>query len=347
MQRERHANGSSSIFGLLDEGAVLIGSAEIHVDALHLVAFKPEELGISKALSAPGGAFVGDEGLVSLDEDSLEFVPLDPVGVAPAAREIGGLVDRVVIRTGEVKIIVQRVLDGLAVIRHVGRKDGADDLGSVLPGHLNSPTPAAVHRELVSEAGERQEPPPPRRYRRMSSARRWRRSPNDKKVSCLVPPSILPNQDRYYDERNHPKPTSQPRIVAIDPYRRGMARKGRKGWVIASSGSPIGDQPAHDPCPPKSRAGNRGRPRHRACHRKAFSRRRLARGAARHRGRIVVEERGGAGSRRPYLGAAVRHLRCKRGRKRHRRDRTPLRQARRGGQQCRRRGVRAAARDLR
>src|SRR6476661_3709686 len=104
MQRERHANGSSSVFGLLDEGAVLIRSAEIHVDSLHLVAFKLEELGIPKALSAPGGAFVGHEGLVSFDKDSLELVPLDPVGMAPAAREIGGLVDLVVIRTGEVKI---------------------------------------------------------------------------------------------------------------------------------------------------------------------------------------------------------------------------------------------------
>jgi len=63
-------------------------------------------------------------------------VPLDPAGVAPAALEVSGLVDVVVIGAGEVEIIGKCVLDGLAVVRHVGGEDGADDLLLVVIWHF-------------------------------------------------------------------------------------------------------------------------------------------------------------------------------------------------------------------
>jgi hypothetical protein len=50
MQRERHEDNSGSIFALPDEGAVLIGGAEIDVDTADLVSVEDEELGISEVL---------------------------------------------------------------------------------------------------------------------------------------------------------------------------------------------------------------------------------------------------------------------------------------------------------
>src|SRR6266404_3911983 len=135
MQRERHTDGSSSVFVLLDKSTVLIGGAEINIDAFDLVTFEAEELGIPEVLSTLGHAFVGHKGLIAFDEDSFELMPFDPVGIAPAAYEISGLVDLVVIWAREPEIVSERDFDGLAVVRQVGGKDGADDLRSVAIGH--------------------------------------------------------------------------------------------------------------------------------------------------------------------------------------------------------------------
>ena len=70
--------------------------------------------------------------------------------------------------------------------------------------------------------------------------------------------------------------------------------------------------PAMALLPAKSRSRHRRRARHRACDGETISRRGLAGGAARHRGRIAA--RRGRRPRRPrqHAGAALRRLRCRR-----------------------------------
>src|SRR5262249_49194797 len=75
-----------------------------------------------------GEAMVGHESLVALDKDSFEFVPFDPVRALPAPGEIGRLVDAVVEWTGESKVLCQRLLHALAVVRLIGGKDRADQV---------------------------------------------------------------------------------------------------------------------------------------------------------------------------------------------------------------------------
>src|SRR5258706_206090 len=119
-------------------------------------------------------------------------------------------------------------------------------------------------------------------------------------------------------------------------------------WVIGAHRSPTANGSTHDLLfLAKSRAGNRRRARHGAGGGKTVSRRGLARGVARHRGRTVMEERRGAWRCQPYAGAALRRLRCKGRCERRRRNRTAFRPARRAGQQRRHRYVRAAAGDIR
>jgi hypothetical protein len=74
---------------LFHERAILICRAEIHIDAFDLVAFERKKLGVAEIPATFGHAFVGHKGLVAFDEDPFEFVPLDPVAVAPAPLEIG------------------------------------------------------------------------------------------------------------------------------------------------------------------------------------------------------------------------------------------------------------------
>jgi len=106
----------------------VVGRAEIDIDASDLVAFKDETLGIAKALSVPGRALIGHKGRIAFDQNPFEILPFDPVAGLPAPREIGRLVDAVVIGTGETEIVGEGRFDGLAIVRPVGRKQGADDL---------------------------------------------------------------------------------------------------------------------------------------------------------------------------------------------------------------------------
>src|ERR1700738_131063 len=138
MQCEGHAANSGSAFTQPDEDTILIAGAEIDVDAFNLVAFKAEKLGIAELLSASSQTFVSHKGLVAFDEDFFELVPLDPARIAPAAFEINGLVDLVVKRAGEAEIFGERVFDGLAVVRQIGGKEGADDLRAIANGHRAS-----------------------------------------------------------------------------------------------------------------------------------------------------------------------------------------------------------------
>src|SRR5260370_37868583 len=92
---DRHAQHFSLL--LFHERPIPVRGAEIDIDAFDLVAFEGEELGIPEILSTFGQAFVGHKGLIAFDKDLFEFMPFDPVGVAPATYEIGGLVDLVVI----------------------------------------------------------------------------------------------------------------------------------------------------------------------------------------------------------------------------------------------------------
>jgi len=79
----------------LGKYAVLVACAEINVDAPDLVAFEAEELGIAKAFPALGHTSVGHKGPFTLNTDSFQFLPLDPVAAAPASLEISRLVDRI------------------------------------------------------------------------------------------------------------------------------------------------------------------------------------------------------------------------------------------------------------
>ena len=101
---------------LFPERAILVGSAEIHIDAFDPDAFKAEKLRIAKTPAAFCQAFVGHKGLIAFSEDLFQFVPLDPVAVAPAALEIGRLVDLVVIRARKTEVIGEGILNDLAIV---------------------------------------------------------------------------------------------------------------------------------------------------------------------------------------------------------------------------------------
>src|SRR5258705_2101549 len=118
---------------LLDENPILIRRTEIHIDAPYLVAREHKKLGVAKPFSAFGRAPVGHEGRVAVDKDSFQLMSLDPFGVLPATREIARLVDAIVVGAGETKVVGERILDGVTVVRHVRCKDRSDDIG--LAGH--------------------------------------------------------------------------------------------------------------------------------------------------------------------------------------------------------------------
>ena len=119
-----------------------------------------------------------------------------------------------------------------------------------------------------------------------------------------------------------------------------------RAWVIGAGNLSLANGPAHAPLPAKNRSRHRRRARHRACDGQTISRRGLAGGAARHRGRVAAWR--GRRPRRPrqHAGTALRRLRCQGGGERHGGGERALRPARRAGQQCRHRGVRAFARHL-
>src|SRR5947207_2071865 len=150
MQRKRHETTPKSAFALPDEGAVLIGRAEIHIDALDLVALEAEEFGIAKTLAALGHASISHKCLIAFDENSFELMPFNPVGYPPAAHKIRGLVDLVVIRAGEMEIVSERVFNRLAVVRQISSEESADDLRLVLGRHVNLLMPAAAHRATAT-----------------------------------------------------------------------------------------------------------------------------------------------------------------------------------------------------
>ena len=109
----------------------MIGGAEINLDAFDLVALEAEEFGVTETFAALGHASVRHKGRIALDEDPFELMPFDPVGDAPAARKISGLVDLVVIGAGKMKILSEGPFDGLAVVRQISSEQRADDVGLV------------------------------------------------------------------------------------------------------------------------------------------------------------------------------------------------------------------------
>src|SRR5689334_17682706 len=94
---------------LTDKRTILIGRAEIDVDAANLITGEREDLRVAKAFAVPGDALIGDEGGTAVDADALERMLCDPVAAAPATIEIGRLVDLVVIGAGEAEIRGQPV----------------------------------------------------------------------------------------------------------------------------------------------------------------------------------------------------------------------------------------------
>src|ERR1700739_3382456 len=74
----------SSLSLLRREYAILIGRAEIDIDATHPVADEHEDLGIAETLSVFRRALIGDESLIVIDHDPFELLARDPVGGLPA-----------------------------------------------------------------------------------------------------------------------------------------------------------------------------------------------------------------------------------------------------------------------
>ena len=120
----------------LDEGAIVVSSAEIYIDATDPVAIKREELRVAEFRAFIGEASVSDERLVSLLENPLNEVRQDALAVGPAPFEIGGLVDLVVIRARECEILGQQPLDNVSIFRFVGSKTSANDVRFASGRHL-------------------------------------------------------------------------------------------------------------------------------------------------------------------------------------------------------------------
>src|SRR6185312_13496250 len=135
----------SRLLRLFYKHSILISRAEIDIDALDLVALEPDELGVAKTLAILGDTSVGHESLVTLHEDSFEFMPLDPVAAAPASDEVFGLVDRIVVRAGEVEMLRHPILHRVAVTRQIGGKQGADDVGFAA-AHVRPPPETCQNR---------------------------------------------------------------------------------------------------------------------------------------------------------------------------------------------------------
>jgi hypothetical protein len=112
----------------------LEGGAEIDHDAANLAAFEREELRVAKAPAICRQTAIGHEGFVAPNEDALDVVAGDPAGVAPAALEIGRLVEAVIERAGEAKIISERVADLLPVIGEIGGEEVSHQAFEVI-GH--------------------------------------------------------------------------------------------------------------------------------------------------------------------------------------------------------------------
>ena len=85
------------------------------------------------------------------------------------------------------------------------------------------------------------------------------------------------------------------------------------GMGYRSGKSSLANGPAHAPLSAKDCPRHRRRARHRACDRQTLSRRGLAGGAARHRGRIAARRGRRHRRSRQYAGTALRRLRCQGG----------------------------------
>ena len=113
---------SAWLWLLWHERATHISCAEINVDASDPVAVESKELCIPETLSVFCRALVGHKGPIAFHKDFFERMPFDPVAAAPTPRKVGGLVDRVIIRTGKPEFVVEKILNGLAIVRQVGSK---------------------------------------------------------------------------------------------------------------------------------------------------------------------------------------------------------------------------------
>ena len=94
-----------------DESAVLVTGAEIDFNAADPVAVEAVKLGVAEFLAVDIDDPVGHEGFVALLEDAFDIEHPDALAVRPAALEIGGPVDGVVIGTGEGEVVGQCAFD--------------------------------------------------------------------------------------------------------------------------------------------------------------------------------------------------------------------------------------------
>src|SRR6185369_16087393 len=122
----------------LNEHAVLVGSAEIHVHGGDALAPESQEFGVAIRLAVGRGAAVSDERLVAFDENAFDVLVAAGIAVGPAALEVSRLVDGVVIGAGEGEIVREQRLGDIAIFRFVGAEIGAHDIRqfSVLHGRL-------------------------------------------------------------------------------------------------------------------------------------------------------------------------------------------------------------------
>jgi hypothetical protein len=87
------------------ERAVLIRSAEEHIDASDLVADEPEKLGVAEVLSVSRRYVVENEGFVAADKDFFDNVRPDVSTIRPASFEVRAFVYCIVVWAGEAEIV--------------------------------------------------------------------------------------------------------------------------------------------------------------------------------------------------------------------------------------------------
>src|SRR3954470_4060100 len=115
---------------LLHKLAVAIAGAEIDIDAFDPLALKYEEFGVAERLTFGRRDPISDERLITLLKDAFDLIGhLAGRAHRPAAHEIFGLADVIVIGAGEGEIFREGILQRLTVARLVGGEAFADQIG--------------------------------------------------------------------------------------------------------------------------------------------------------------------------------------------------------------------------
>src|SRR5579863_7538929 len=134
----------SEIFSLLDAAR---GIAEIDFDPRDPLAFEDEALGVAKTRAGFQLAFVNDESLVSALDDCFDVMGANIFGVRPAAGEIIGAPDIVVVRADEDEIVGNEPFDGRSVLAPIGFETATHEISK---GRAHNPYPTPCRQEIFT-----------------------------------------------------------------------------------------------------------------------------------------------------------------------------------------------------